>query len=102
MAEAAFLEARARRREVPKTAANPRNLGNTWQRHVNGMLKLRKMDLTEAYTGLKRSHDKKMAASKARCGRKLLAILVTGETIAKKVSVFNSTKMVTSTKVCGL
>ena len=60
------------------------------------------MVLIELFTGSKRSQSRRTAPSRVKCGRSPVGILVTGETIAKKVSVFNSTKMVISTKVCGL
>lgn len=53
-------------------------------------------------TGSRRSKSRKMVASKARNGRVHLDTLETGETIARKVLVFNSTRIMTSTKVCGL
>lgn len=65
------------------------------------MPRLKETVLIEQSTGLKRSQSKKMALSRVRCGKSLAGTLVTGETIAKKVSVFNSIKMVTSTKACG-
>ena len=55
----------------------------------------------DQYTGLKRSQDKKMEASKERCGLALPDILVIGETTAKKVLVFSFTKITTNTKACG-
>ena len=65
------------------------------------MQRLRKTVHTEVYIGSRKSNDKKMVASKARSGNPPLAISVTGETTARKVLVFNFTKMATSTKVCG-
>ena len=57
---------------------------------------------TDPSTGSKRSQDKKMEASRERCGKKLVDILVTGEITARKASAYNSTRMVTNTRVCGL
>ena len=65
------------------------------------MLKLRRMGLIEVCTGLKRSQDKKMVRSKAKYGRPLAGILETGETTARKGSVFSSTRMATSMRACG-
>ena len=65
------------------------------------MLRLRKMDPIEAYTGSKRSQDKRTAALRARCGLRPLATSVIGETTARRASVFNSIRTVTNTKVCG-
>lgn len=65
------------------------------------MPKLKEMVPIEPSIGLKRSQSKKMAQSKVKCGKSPADTLVTGETTAKKASVFSSTKMVTNTKVCG-
>jgi|APSaa5957512535_1039671.scaffolds.fasta_scaffold97112_1 hypothetical protein len=65
------------------------------------MQKLRKMDLIEVCTGLKRSLDRKTGASKERCGLVLQGILGTGEIIVRKVLVYSSIRMGTSTKACG-
>jgi len=62
----------------------------------------KRMDLIEVFTGLKRSQNKKMDQLKEKCGLNHLDILVTGETIARKDSVFNSTRMEISMKECGL
>jgi len=65
------------------------------------MQKHKRMDHIEVYTGSKRSQSKKMVQFKEKCGLSLQDILVTGETTAKKDSVFNSIRMEISTKVCG-
>jgi hypothetical protein len=65
------------------------------------MPKLKEMVLTELFTGSKRSQSKKMVLSRVKCGKSPAGILVIGGTIAKRVSVSNTTKMVTNTKVCG-
>ncbi len=65
------------------------------------MQKHKRMDHIEVYTGSKRSQSRKMVQFKEKSGLSLQDILVTGETIAKKDLVFNSTRMETSTKVCG-
>ena len=66
------------------------------------MPKLRKTDHIEVCTGLRRSQDKKMEASKERCGLGHPGILVTGEIIVKKDLEYSSIRMETSMKVCGL
>ena len=43
-----------------------------------------------------------MEVSREKCGKKPPAILVTGEIIARKVSVFNFIRMAISMKECGL
>ena len=65
------------------------------------MLKLRRTGPTEVCTGLKRSQDKRMAPSRVKSGRPLADISVTGETTARKDSVFSSTRMATSMRACG-
>ena len=65
------------------------------------MPKLKRMGLTEVCTGLKRSQDKRMVPSRAKSGRPLADISVTGETTARRDSVFSSTRMVTNTRACG-
>jgi hypothetical protein len=65
------------------------------------MQKLRKMDHIEVYTGLRRSQSKKMAALKAKCGKRPQDILVIGGITARRVSVFNSIKMEINMKECG-
>ena len=60
------------------------------------------MDLIEVSTGLKKSQDKRMVASKEKCGKKHQDTSEIGETIAKRASVFNSIRMVINMKVCGL
>jgi hypothetical protein len=65
-------------------------------------LKLKKMDLIDPSTGLKRSQDKKTAASRARCGLAQADILATGETIVRKDLVFSFIRIMTSMKECGL
>ena len=63
--------------------------------------KPRKMVLIAQYTGLRRSRDKKMEASRERNGCTHPDTLVTGRKTRKTVSAFNSTIMATSTKDCG-
>jgi hypothetical protein len=65
------------------------------------MRKLRKMGHTDPSTGSRRSQDKKMAPSRVKSGRPPPGISETGETTARRASVSNSTRMATSTKVCG-
>ena len=64
------------------------------------MQKLRKMDHIEVYTGLRRSQDKKMVASKVRFGKRPQDILVIGEITARSTA-SNSIKMEINTKECG-
>lgn len=65
------------------------------------MLKLRRMDLIEVYTGLRRSQDKKMEALRERCGLDHQDTLVIGEIIARKALEYSSIRMVTNMKACG-
>jgi len=67
-----------------------------------GMLRLKRMDLIDPFTGSKRSQDKKMVQLKENFGQNPRDISAIGEITAKKDSVFNSIKMVTNMKVCGL
>ena len=50
------------------------------------------MALTDPSTGLRRSRDKKMEASRARNGSMPLATLAIGRTIRKTVSAYTSTR----------
>jgi len=65
------------------------------------MLKHKRMDLIEVYTGSKRSQDKKMDLLKVKFGPNHQGILVTGEITARKDSVYNSIRTVISMKECG-
>ena len=65
------------------------------------MQKLKRMGHIEVCTGLRRSQDKKMVASKVRFGKKPQDILVIGEITARRVSASNSIKMEINTKECG-
>jgi hypothetical protein len=66
------------------------------------MLKLKKMDLTDRYTGLKKRINKKMVQLKVKYGKKPRDISVIGEIIVKKDSEFNFIQMATNMKECGL
>ena len=65
------------------------------------MLKLKRTGHIEVCTGLRRSQDKRMAPSRVKSGRPQAGTLVTGETTARRDSVFSSTRMVTSMRACG-
>lgn len=65
------------------------------------MQKLKRMDLIEVCTGLRKSQNKRMVVSKEKCGKKLQDISETGETTVKKDLVFNSIRMVINMKECG-
>ena len=60
------------------------------------------MELTEVCIGCKRSKLRKMEPSREKSGNHLKSISETGETTSRKVSVFNSTRVETSMRVCGL
>ena len=60
------------------------------------------MELTEVYTGFRRSKHRRMERSRVRSGSHLKNTLEIGEIISRKDSVSNSTKVETSTRVCGL
>ena len=64
--------------------------------------KRKRTDLTEAYTGSRRRSARKTEASRVNCGSKHPAILETGVTTVKRVSAFNTIRMATNTKACGL
>ena len=66
------------------------------------MPRLKKMERTGRYIGFRRKRSRRMALLKERNGKAPLAILVIGETIAKRDSEYNTTKMVTNMKACGL
>jgi hypothetical protein len=66
------------------------------------MLKLRRMDHTEVFTGYRRSQDKRMEALKEKCGPDHQDILVTGEITVKKDLESNFIRTEISMKVCGL
>ena len=51
---------------------------------------------------VRKKRDRKMEALKVKSGRMLLGTLVTGRTTARRASEFSSTRMETSTRVCGL
>lgn len=53
------------------------------------------------FIGSIRSQNKKMEHSKEKCGKMPLDTSAIGETIARKVSVYNSTKMAINMKACG-
>lgn len=63
--------------------------------------KPRKMVLIAQFTGLRRSRDKRMEASRERNGCTHPDTLATGRKTRKMVSAFNSITMATSTKDCG-
>ena len=65
------------------------------------MQRRKRTEHTELYFGCKNRKQKKMARSKVTSGSDLPSMLETGAIIAKKVSVFNTTRMVTNMKVCG-
>lgn len=65
------------------------------------MPKLRKMDLIDRFTGLRKSQDKKMEASKEKNGQVHPGISETGLITVRRVSEFNSSITVISTKECG-
>jgi hypothetical protein len=65
------------------------------------MLRLRKMELTELFSGFKNKKQRRMAQSKVINGFLRLSMSETGATIAKKVSASSTTKMETSTRACG-
>lgn len=65
------------------------------------MLKLKRTGHIEVCTGLRRSQDKRMAPSRVKSGRPQAGTSVTGETTARRDSVFSSTRMVTSMRACG-
>lgn len=66
------------------------------------MLKPRRMDPTEVFTGSKGRTSKKTEASREKSGPTQAGILATGETTARKGLASNSTRMGTNTKECGL
>lgn len=65
------------------------------------ILKLRKMEHTDLYTGLRKSKDRKMEQLKVKSGRHRKGTLVIGRIMERMVLVFSFTKMETSMKVCG-
>jgi hypothetical protein len=54
--------------------------------------KLRRMELTDPYTGSRRSRDKRMAASRERSGSMLHDTSETGRTTRRTVSAFTFTR----------
>jgi hypothetical protein len=65
------------------------------------MQKLKKMVPIDLYTGLRKKINKKMALLKEKYGKKLKDILVIGEIIVKKDSVYSSIQMEINMKECG-
>jgi hypothetical protein len=65
------------------------------------MPKLKRTGHTEPFFGFKNKKQKKMEQLRVTNGYPLQSTLATGATIAKKVSVSSTTRMVTSMKVCG-
>lgn len=65
------------------------------------MLKHKRMDLIDQSTGLRKSQDKKMEASRERSGHPLRGISVTGLITARRALVSSSSRMETSMKACG-
>ena len=63
--------------------------------------KLRRTEHIEVSTGSRRRPNKKMEASREKSGKVHQDTLVTGETTARKASVSNSFRTVTSMKACG-
>ena len=59
------------------------------------------MEPTEASTGSRKRSDRRMEASKVRCGSHLRSTSVTGATTARKALEFSSTRMEINMKVCG-
>jgi len=65
------------------------------------MLRLRRTDLTDLSTGLRKSQSRRMELSKEKNGRAHPAILEIGEIIARKDLVSNSILKEINMKVCG-
>lgn len=65
------------------------------------MPKLKKMDLTDLFIGLKRNQGKRMDLSREKCGRRHPGILEIGETTARKDLEYSSIQMETNMKACG-
>jgi len=67
----------------------------------SAIIRPKRMELTDPYTGLRRSRDKKTGASRGRNGSMLPDISETGKIIKKTASVFTSIKMEISMRVSG-
>ena len=65
------------------------------------MLKLRKMELTELFSGFKNKRQKKMELLRVINGSHLQSMSETGVIIAKKASASSTIRTETSTKACG-